>query len=322
MNFTKITASILSAVLCLSLCGCNGNKETNDQSGNIPQSSSDSIPKSDSSSDSLSGSSSGSASDSSPDSVPVLGNAAFLTGADGAAITSDEITSIVNSENEEIPLESLTKENFSIVTTNCAYYAKPLYPFVTDRDSEYDEAELKFKDIPQETKSDFIKVKKGDEIFGMTVTEAASQFDRNTPVIGNVVRSSLSLGGEITLSGYVRVVPGDEYGVSTGDIQFVPVGDVKLPVISYEIGFTKGVSERLTGSVMIMDGKSDRLVYSNEFNTYFSLGNISDATADISAIPTDGSIAKVNVTISDISITSTMGWFTKVNGIIVNVKAQ
>lgn len=322
MNFTKITASILSAVLCLSLCGCNGNKETNDQSGNIPQSSSDSIPKSDSSSDSLSGSSSDSASDSSPDSVPVLGNAAFLTGADGAAITSDEITSIVNSENEEIPLESLTKENFSIVTTNCAYYAKPLYPFVTDRDSEYDEAELKFKDIPQETKSDFIKVKKGDEIFGMTVTEAASQFDRNTPVIGNVVRSSLSLGGEITLSGYVRVVPGDEYGVSTGDIQFVPVGDVKLPVISYEIGFTKGVSERLTGSVMIMDGKSDRLVYSNEFNTYFSLGNISDATADISAIPTDGSIAKVSVTISDISITSTMGWFTKVNGIIVNVKAQ
>ena len=319
MNITKIAALTLSAALAASLSGCDSNKENIGASdGTTTQSSTSSVSESMNSSDSSSDGSSASSSES----VPVSGTATFLIGADGAAITSDEITGIFNSANEEIPLKSLTEENLSRVTIDCAYYAKPLYPCVTDRESEYDEANLKFKDIPQETKSDFIKVKTGDKIFGMTVTAAESEFDRNTPVIGNVVKSSLSLDGEITLSGYARVVPGDEYGVSVGDIQFVPVGDVKLPVVSYEIGFTKGVSERLTGSVLIMDGKSDSLTYTNEFNTYFSLGNIKDATADISAIPTDGSIVKVSVTISDISISSNMGWLTTVKGSIVSVKAE
>lgn len=315
MNFTKISSLVISVVLAVSLSGCNTNKENNSSTDVSSTSSSDG------SSGSSSESSSGGSSESSL-SVPVSGTATFLIGADGAAITTDEITSAVDSENKEIPLSSLNELNFSRVTVNCAYCAKPLYSCVTDRESEYDEDNIRFKDIPQETKSDFIKVKKGDKIFGMTVTAAESEFNRGTPVIGNVVGSTLSLDGEITISGYARIVPDDEYGVSVGDIQFVPVGDVGLPVISYEIGFTKGVSERLTGSVFIMEGKSDDLTYSNEFGTYFALGNVNDVTADISAIPTDGSITKVSITLSDISISSTIGWFTWVNGTLVSVKAE
>lgn len=315
MDFTKISSLVISVVLAVSLSGCNTNKENNSSTDVSSTSSSDG------SSGSSSESSSGGSSESSL-SVPVSGTATFLIGADGAAITTDEITSAVDSENKEIPLSSLNELNFSRVTVNCAYCAKPLYSCVTDRESEYDEDNIRFKDIPQETKSDFIKVKKGDKIFGMTVTAAESEFNRGTPVIGNVVGSTLSLDGEITISGYARIVPDDEYGVSVGDIQFVPVGDVGLPVISYEIGFTKGVSERLTGSVLIMEGKSDDLTYSNEFGTYFALGNVNDVTADISAIPTDGSITKVSITLSDISISSTIGWFTWVNGTLVSVKAE
>lgn len=80
-----------------------------------------------------------------------------------------------------------------------------------------------FKDVPQETKNDFLRVKKGDKLFDMTVTEAHS-----TLYIGNkggkitVSDTGLSLKGELTLSGYARVVADDEYGYYTGEIVFFP----------------------------------------------------------------------------------------------------
>lgn len=313
MNFTKILALVLTAALFVSLCGCNGNK------GNDPASDS-TAPQT--GSGSVSESSSEYPSENDPESVPVSGTATFLIGADGAAITADEIISAVNSNNEQIPLDTLTEENFSVITTDCAYYAKPLYPCVTDRDNEYDEENLKFKDIPQETKSDFIKVKKGDKIFGMTVTEASSDFNLNSPVPGVIVGTNLALEGEITLTGYIRVVPDNEYGVSVGDILFIPTGKIDLPVVHLDDCDTNGVITHRTGDIYIMEGKTDSLTYTNEYANKFTLGSINDTTANISDIPTDGSFVKASVTVSDITMSSTIGWMTFVRANLVSVDVQ
>ncbi len=310
MNFTKIAALFLSAVLCASLCGCSSNEEKNGNSDN-------SASPNGSSGVSESTSTSGSSSD-----VPVSGTATFLIGADGGTVTIDEINEVFDNENNKISPDQLTKENFSRVTTSCAYYAKPLYSCLTDRESEYDDAELLFKDAPQGSQSDFVKVKKDDKIFGMTVAEAASEFNLNSSIPGVIVGTGLTLDGEITLDGYVRVVPDNEYGVSVGDILFIPTGKADLPVVRFDGCDKDGVITRRTGDVYIVDGKDGSITYTNEYSDSFNLGNINDTAADISAIPTDGSLVKVSVTVSNIRMTTTIEWMTFVSADIVNVMVK
>lgn len=308
MTGRKITALSLALAAVLSLCGCDNSSSAGKQSDTSSTSLSES---SQSSSD-------GSSSENSSE-ISDISAQTFLRGAAGDIIRVSEITEALNADSESIAPESLNEENFYRVTTNGAYYAKPLYSCLTDRDNEYDADALLFKDAPQGSQSDFIKVKKGDTIMGMTVAEASSDFNPNSPVPGVVVSTNLTLEGEKTLTGYIRVVPDNEYSVSVGDILFIPSGKIDLPVVRFDGCDKDGVITRRTGDVYIMDGTNGSLTYTNEFADKIVLGNISDTTADISDIPTDGSIVKATVTISKLSISSSVDWLTMVNALLVSV---
>ncbi len=296
----KITIMAIITAIAVSVCGCNGDPQSAGQdSGTISDGSSENSVNT--------------------PSYPVPEDATFLKGAAGDVIGASEITAAFNIENQEISPEMITEENFFKATIDNAYYALPLYHCFTDREGGYDTENLLFKDAPQGSQSDFIKAKKGDKICGLTVVEAYSEFDLNSPVPGVVVGTSLSLEGEITLTGYARVIPENEYGVSVGDIVFIPTGSVNLPVVRFDGCDNDGVITRRTGDVYIMDGSTDSLTYTNEFADQFVLGNINDISADIGCLSTDGSFTKVNVTIRNITMKSTINWITQVQAELVSV---
>lgn len=298
----KIPAFSLAVLIAVSLCGCSGDTNSSDSavSDSSDTGSTYSIP-----------------------SYPVPDDATFLKGAAGDVIGLSEIIEARDLDNLEISPETLTEDNFFSAVIDSAYCALPLYNCLTDRDSEYDEASVSFKDAPQDSRSDFIKVKKGDKILGLTVAEASSEFGLTSPVFGTVVSTSLALEGEITLTGFARVVPGDDYGVSVGDIIFIPTGSVDLPAVRLDSCNSDGVITRRTGDVYIMNGSSadDSIVYTNEYADRFVLGNVSSTSSDISCLSNDGGFTKVTVTISGIEMKSTLNWITHITADIVCISA-
>ena len=298
MKIKKITALALCGILTISLCGCD--KQNSDSTDNSADSDNSEI------------------SSSAPVIYPIPDDATFLKGAAGDLIGLSEITAVWDLENREISPEDMTADNFFRAVIDSAYYALPIYPCLTDLDNEYDEDALLFKDVPQTDQSIYYKVKKGDKILGLTVAEASSEFNLNAPAPGVVTGTSLVLDGEITLSGYARVIPGDEYGVAVGDIIFLPAGNAELPVVRFDDCDENGVISRRTGDVYIMNN----ITYTNEFADRFVLGNINDTAADISVLPSDGSFIKANVTISDIRMNSTVNWLTQVNANLVSIAAD
>lgn len=302
----KITSLLTAALLAISLCGCGGDIKSSDSADKSPGTSSadpgstNSIPY-----------------------YPVPDDATFLKGAAGDVIGLSEIVEARDLENREISPQALTEDNFFSAVTDSAYCALPLYNCLTDRESEYDEASVSFMDAPQDNRTDFIKVKKGDKLLGLTVAEASSEFGVNSPVFGTVTSTALTLEGEITLTGYARVIPGDEYGVAVGDIVFIPVGNVQLPAVRLDSCGTDGVITRRTGDVYIMNGSSadDSIVYTNEYADRFVLDNINSTSADVGCLSEDGSFTKVNVTISGIGMKSTINWITQISADIVSISA-
>ncbi len=296
----KITLMALVTAIAVSVCGCNGDPQSSGKdSGTI--------------------SDSGSSVDA--PSYPVPEDATFLRGAAGDVIGASEITQVWNNENQEIPPESMTEENFFRALTDSAYYALPLYPCLTDRESEYDMDDLLFKNAPQSDQSGFIKARKGDKVCGLTVSDAYSEFDVSSSVPGAIIGTSLSLEGEITLTGYARVIPENDYGVSAGDIVFIPTGNVNLPVVRFDGCGDDGAVTRRTGDVYIMDGSAESITYTNEYADRFTLGNVNDVSADISCLSDDGNFTKVNVTIRSITMRSTLNRITQVQAELVNVSA-
>lgn len=317
MNRKKISALALTALLSASLlCGCNGetqdpNSTTGSGSGTSPASISDTMSDT-SSADTESGSDT--QSDAPATSKPEA--MSFLAGLADDPIPLSELSRIENDKKEQIAADELTEENFYEATADCAYYALPLYPCVTDRESEFDEENIVFKNIPRETKKDYIKAKKGDKIFGFTVSEASTGFTKYSPLPGKVMSMNLSLDGEITLTGYARMVAENEYGVEVGEILFVPVGEVKLPVVRFD-KFDGENALRNIGEVW----SGGDMTFTNEFTTEFRLGNKNEISEDISALPTDGSLVKVNVTLYDIEIWTGLGRYPALNAKFKNMNA-
>lgn len=294
MRIKGFSAVILSAFLTITLCGCD---------------------KGDGNSNSADNSTGSEISDISPVIYPDPADATFLQGAAGDHIGLSEIVYIRDIENNELSPDELTEDNFYRVTINSAYYSLPLYPCLTSLDSEYDEDALLFRDAPQTEQSVYFKAKKGDKIFGLTVAEASSEFSIDWDHFNLVSATDLTLEGEITLSGYACVVPDNEYGISVGDIIFLPVGNVQLPVVRFVSVDENEKIYRRTGDIYVRNG----ITYTNEFAEFFLLGNINDTAADVSILPSDGSLVKVNVTISNIKMTTTLNWLTQINAEIISI---
>lgn len=301
MYTKRISALALTTLLSASLlCGCNGESKepNNDTSSEIVRDTSSADTES------------GSGTPSEPEAM------SFLAGLADDPIALSELSYIENDKDEQITADELTEENFGKATADCAYYALPLYSCVTDRESEYDEENFAFKDVPRDTKKDYIKAKKGDKIFGFTVSDASTGFTKHSPLAGKLMSTSLALDGEITLTGYARMVAENEYGVSVGSILFVPVGEVELPVVRFD-EFDGVNALRNIGDVWA----NTDLTFSNEFTDEFKLGNKEEITEDITALPTDGSSVKVNITLYDIEIYTSLGRFPVVKAKFKNMTA-
>lgn len=298
MNIKTISLPVLSALLAASLlCGCNGEPGSNTSSDNGTSSVSEPVT--------------------SIDNTPsVPGDATFLKGALGDPIGLSEITLAMGAEFTEIPPEQLSEDNFSHAAASCAYFAYPAYGCRTSLDDSYDADNVLFPGVPQgESGGDYIKVKAGDKIFGLTVKTASSSFDQNARVPGTIVGTFLELDSEVTVTGYAWIEQQDEYGISAGDIKLIPSGDVQLPVIRFDSADENGIPSRICGGVSLANG----IYFTNDFGGSFDLGNIADTAADISDIPNNGSYAKVNITLSNIRMETTLDWLTRVNADIVSV---
>lgn len=295
MNIRTVFLPILSVILTASLlCGCSGEP-----------------------SDSNSGTSSVTEPTDSFDRTPSVPDATFLKGALGDPIGLSEITKAFNAEFLEVSPDQLTEDDFGEAEADCAYFAYPSYSCLTSLDNSYDADNVMFTGVTQKKISgDYFKVKTGDIICGLTVGYASSSFNPMSPVKGSITGTFIGLEGEKTVTGYAWIEQQDEYGITAGDIKFIPSGDVNLPVVRFDSAEGNGIPKRIGGNI----GMAHGIYFTNDFGGSFDLGNISDTAADISALPTDGSYAKVNITLTNIRMYTNLDWLTYVNADIVSVE--
>ena len=324
MKSNKITALALASLIAVSLCGCNNDQSSDNSSSSTESSNNTSQNQSqvtDSNSDSDPEQSGEISSNTSTVKEPLEFFGALNEPIDRSEIVKADIT-VYNSETQhrettDIPLDKMDESEYFTAYTGFAYYAMPLYPCLTSLDSEYDEVNNVFKDIPQEKKSDLLRAEKGDKLFDMTVTDAYSSFYiGSTGGKYSVTETHLSLEGELTLSGYARIVPGDEYGYNNGEIIFHPIGESRLPVVNFQYNYEDKSITRSIGNVGIVDD----IFITNEYPGDFTLGNINDTTADISDLSRDGSYTKISVTISGIEMNSNFNWFTDYTATIKSIE--
>lgn len=301
MKIKNISILIITTLLSASLlCGCNEKQQNNssDSGTNSVTEPADSFNRT-------------------PPVHEIPEDATFLKGALGDPIGLSEITRASNAEFLEVSPDQLTEDNFGEAEVSCAYFAYPSYSCLTSLDDSYDADNVMFTGVSQrETSGDYFKVKTGDIICGLTVSYASSSFNPMSPVKGSITRTFIELEGEKTITGYAWIEQQDEYGITAGDIKFIPSGDVNLPVVRFDSADGNGIPKRISGSV----GMAHGIYFSNDFGGCFDLGNIADTTADISALQSDGGYVKVNITLTNIRMDTTLDWFTRVNADIVNVE--
>lgn len=317
MKKQKITALTIALLTSVSLCGCNNENQSSDSGSR----STVSLESTDRDTSSQTG---GPEDPESSDTPSGQREKIVLIGALNDEIDRKEIVKASRIEpypldDTEISPDRIDEDRADRATVGFAYCALPLYPALTNRESEYNEENRSFKDIPQQEKSDYIKARPGDNICGLTVAKAATEFFFGEN--GGRTKMSYSyikLNGSITVEGYIRILTELEYATGMdGDLIFVPVGDVQLPTVRFDSREDNPVSIefRSIGNPYMMDD----LIFTNEFSGFIQLGNINETTADISEIPNDGSFVKVRAVISDFEIQSTIGWFTNSYAVLESV---
>lgn len=337
----KKTIAVLALISVLGLTACSSGESAVSESSS--QESTETVVSDNSSSGTSSDISETSESDSSEisdsssnDSTAEEASATFLRGLAGDTIYTSDFEEIFSENGEEIAPEDFSEENFSAVLCNgFTYLAEPSGTCRTNFDNAdvYDSATASFTDYPVEKIQNYKRFNQGDTICGLTVSSAQTNFAKHagnneytlsdgTTKIGTelgypeiyFLGSSVSFSGEITLTGYIRTVPEDEYGVFVGDILFLPSGeDANLPVMGYEFSADSGFFH---SPRQIMYGD---IAAQNEYG-YIKLGNISETSADISAVPTDGSFIKAKVTVSNVQMSCSVGWVNNISAEILNIE--
>lgn len=158
-----------------------------------------------------------------------------------------------------------------------------------DHAERFDSETLIFADVPEVIPKEYDRYRVGDTVDGLTVTAA------HTVIYPfGVYVSSADFEGSYTMSGYITVVPEDDYWINEGDILFVPFQDSnRLPVIQYMYSDGKP-SNRLRTF-----GEND-FYWTNEYPTTI-IGNIHETEVDLTGIPADYSYStKAAVTVENI----------------------
>lgn len=320
--------AVLAVCLVLTFTGCSSGNTYSDIDTSTVSDNSDQV---ESSVDSTSENSTVSSNESSNDigtSKPVTA-LEFLVGLEG---------DIIPVENYLSDMDGITPQNFMHCTVKGTYVAIPDGIFRTSRDNSdvFDEEYYNFTDVSVERKKDFIRVEAGDEICGLKVKNAVSEFNaegamrpykfedgtmKNGTELGipeiYFHSGQLELEGSVEMTGYIGIVAEDVYGVNVGDILFIPTDcQPALPVLYYSFDPSEGFYHSVGNC--FMDGD---IVYTNEYGCgRFGLGNKNTTTVDLSSIPNNGSFVKAKVVVSNISMESIIGWYTKVRGELTSVQ--
>ncbi|MBD5130629.1 MAG: hypothetical protein HDT43_12030 [Ruminococcaceae bacterium] len=255
-----------------------------------------------------------------------------LYGADNVQITFGDVTEMRDSNGNPLTRETLEDTNWEEISCNgFAYLAEPTISLNSvDNADLYDPEALLFNTV-EFTDTEYKRYKVGDKFGGLTVKSAETAFsrigyedkegvltteqimDEGMSFAGMLWRCSAEFDGTVTMTGYMRVCV-SEYGVEEGEVLFVPDKDsLKLPVINFHVD-----QETDTTNTAVWQWNINGFAYATEYPT-IRLGNINKGT-DISGIPTDGTSAKVSVTVTDISMFCDMHMSSFIDGEIVSVE--
>lgn len=270
------------------------------------------------------------------ESVPTESGLPFLVGLAGDTVQPSEITMVFTNDGSDCAPADLTEENFSgVVCDGFTYVAEPSKAArnAIDNADVFDSANMQFTDLTPARVKNYVRLNVGDTICGLTLKEAQVNFARGSEQetfemndgstkLGSELglreiyfkTSTAKFEGELAMEGYVCRIAEDAYGVGAGDIIFVPSdGEANFPVMSYRLSGDDGFYH--TSQLYSLSG----LTWQNEFG-YVYLGNALDITADISALPDDGSFVKARVSVSDPELTCGLNFVSTVKAELKDVE--
>lgn len=243
---------------------------------------------------------------------------ADVYGLAGDKITDDDITSVTYDEQAE-----LTEDSWFYATCDgFAYIGGPTGICFNSIDNAdiFDEATWTFEGLPQYAPTEYKRLEVGEEICGLTVKSASTQFctdnvSEETKSIPEIYfrYSSAEFEGSVTMTGYLSIAPEDDYGIEAGDIFFVPAPDsTALPVMNYTFDGS-GIYNKL-----YINGTND-FKWVIEYPT-IRAGNIHDSALIFSGIPQDNSYVKVKITVDNIAMSSAVDWLSYVSCRLVSIE--
>lgn len=260
---------------------------------------------------------------------------AFLYGPAGDELAPTDIKTVITKDGSECLPEDLTEGNFSAVLCEGFTYVAP--PSKVSRNNidnadVFDADDYMFTDTDGSALKNFVRLNVGDTICGLTLTKGETNFargfeDMDYVLSDGTVKKGYELGfpeiyfvyataefeGEITMNGYICRVAEDEYGVQAGEILFVPDdGEADFPVMSFQFSGDSGVYH--APQVYYDNG----LTWENEFG-YLRLGNAANTTADISALPEDGSFVKARITADRLTLSCAISMVNSVSAELKDV---
>lgn len=324
----KKTKSVLAVILAAALCGCGSKEEDfSSSSSSVAESTSTSSSTTTSSSSSSSSSSSTSSttttssSDGEPEPVEPPADETFLKGLAGDTILRTDIKQVFVPEGGDASVENLTEENFSsVLCEGFIYAAKPKGIFRTNLDNAdvYDETAMSFTDILDVKDTNYIRLNVGEEMCGLTLTYAETNFARTGEDVRDASESyfcygSCTFSGETELTGYIRICK--DYGsyFSAGDIVFV-VTKGNLPVVNYSLDAERGICHKL------MNGAEQGLVWSNEYGS-ICLGNVNENQAlKRFEIPEDGEYVKCKIVVDNVKYMSSTQFYPRIEAELVSIE--
>lgn len=262
----------------------------------------------------------------------------FLVGLAGDKISGSEINTVFTQDGSDCAPADLTEDNFlAVLCGGFTYVGKSSQTARNSIDNAdvYDSANMEFTDMSSAPVKNYVRVNVGDTICGLTLEEAEVNFARGSendvfetadgsgkkgselglPEI-YFAGSTAKFSGEITLEGYISLVPENVYALGEGDIIFVPCdGQAELPIMSYRLDGVNGFYH--TSQVYSLT----KLTWQNEFG-YIHLGNILITDADTSAIPDDGSFVKATVTIDSYELSCGLNFINSVKAKPVSIDVE
>lgn len=261
---------------------------------------------------------------------------AFIYGPARDEIAPSDIKTVITRDGSECSPEDLTEDNFSAVLCEGFTYVAP--PSKISRNSVdnadvFDTDNFVFTDTDGSALKNFVRLNVGDTICGLTLTKGETNFARGFEDMDYVLRDgsvkkgsqlgileiyftygSAEFEGELTMTGYIMKVAEDQYGVQAGAILFVPDdGEAGFPVMSYQLSGDDGIFH----APQIYNDND--LTWENEFG-YLRLGNASSTTADISALPDDGSFVKARITAESFKLNCGISMVNSVTAVLKDVE--